>query len=93
MPHLRMQIALIQPELLLVLGKVAAHALLGLSDAMTKMRGTIHRYENIPAVVTYHPAALLRNPEWKRPTWEDIQKLRALYDQRVGDKKQWKAQK
>lgn len=92
-PHLEKQIALINPSIILVLGRVAAHNLLGLSDPMTKMRGQTYLYRDIPVIVTYHPAALLRNPEWKRPTWSDVQRVRLLYDKRVGDKPKWKPQK
>ena len=45
---------------------------------MTSLRGSIHDYQGIPMVVTYHPAALLRNPEWKKATWEDVQQLARL---------------
>ena len=41
---------------------------------------TVHRYYGVPLVVTYHPAALLRNPSWKRPTWEDVQLARRILD-------------
>jgi DNA polymerase len=44
------------------------------------MRGKVHDYRGIPLMVTYHPAALLRNPAWKVPTWEDVQQLRKIYD-------------
>jgi DNA polymerase len=41
----------------------------------------VHDYRGIPLMVTYHPAALLRNPNWKRPAWEDVQQFRKLYDE------------
>lgn len=44
------------------------------------MRSTFHPFFGIQVMVTYHPAALLRNPNWKRPTWEDVQLLRQAYD-------------
>ena len=49
-----------------------------------KLRGSVHRYYGIPLVVTYHPAALLRNPAWKRPTWEDVQLARRVLDRAPG---------
>jgi DNA polymerase len=49
--------------------------------SMASLRGRIHRYEGVPLVATYHPAALLRNPALKRPTWEDVQLLRKVYDE------------
>jgi DNA polymerase len=58
--------------------------LLKSSSSLTKMRTQVHDYHGIPMVATYHPAALLRNPNWKRPAWEDVQKLRALYDELGG---------
>ena len=45
-----------------------------------KLRGQVHRYYGVPLIVTYHPAALLRNPSWKRPTWEDVQLARRILD-------------
>jgi DNA polymerase len=89
LPALRRQIAIIQPRLLLALGRVAAQHLLGTQAPLSRLRGTVHRVDGIPCLVTFHPAALLRNPEWKRPTWEDVQHLRQLYDELVGDKPGW----
>ncbi|MFQ5751385.1 MAG: uracil-DNA glycosylase [bacterium] len=86
LPYLKKQIALIKPKLILALGRVAAQNLLDRSEALGKLRGAIYKYDDIPVVVTYHPAALLRNPQWKRNAWEDVQKLRKIYDQEVGEK-------
>ena len=86
LPYLEKQIELVQPRLILALGKVAAQGLLGVTDAIGRLRGQVHRWREIPVVVTYHPAALLRNPQWKRATWEDVKRLRQLYDETVGDK-------
>jgi uracil-DNA glycosylase len=74
LPLLKRQIQVIAPRLLLLLGRVAAHALLGSADSIAKLRGTTHTYEGIPAIVTYHPAAILRNPEYRGPTESDLQK-------------------
>jgi DNA polymerase len=82
-PYLLKQLDILQPKLICALGRHAAHTLLGTSDSLKRMRESVHDYHGIPTMVTYHPAALLRNPQWKRPTWEDVQKLRALYDQLV----------
>ncbi|MGH9422621.1 MAG: uracil-DNA glycosylase, partial [Thermoanaerobaculia bacterium] len=62
----------------------AAQTLLNTKDGIGKLRGQIHRYHGIPVVVTYHPAALLRNPSWKRPTWEDVQLARRILDSAPG---------
>jgi DNA polymerase len=82
-PYLHRQLALLQPKIMLALGRIAAQTLLRSNDSLTKLRESVHEYQGIPLVVTYHPAALLRNPNWKRPTWEDVQKFRALYDEIV----------
>ncbi len=80
-PYLKMQLQLIKPKLILALGKFAADTLLNLRQPLTKMRGNIHMYNGIKTMVTFHPAALLRNPQWKRPTWEDMKQFRKLYDE------------
>lgn len=80
-PYLHKQLALLQPKVMLALGRIAAQTLLRTNDSLTKLRASVHSYQGVPLMVTYHPAALLRNPNWKRPTWEDVQKFRALYDE------------
>jgi len=80
-PHLWKQLELIRPRLILCLGRVAAQALLKTSESLTSLRGKVHDYRGTKLMVTYHPAALLRNPNWKRPTWEDVQKVRKLHDE------------
>lgn len=74
--YLDRQIALVRPKLLVALGKVAASALLGNEGPIGQVRGRWHTVQGIPAMVTYPPAALLRNPALKRPTWEDMQQVR-----------------
>lgn len=80
-PYLNKQIELIKPRLILALGLTAAQGLLKKRDSLTKMRGNVYDYKGIKTMVTYHPAALLRNPNWKRGCWEDVQKFRKLYDE------------
>ena len=82
-PYLRKQIALVKPKVILALGLTAAENLLGTSESLGRLRGRILQYEGTPLMVTYHPAALLRNPNWKRPTWEDVQAVRKLHDELV----------
>lgn len=82
-PYLRKQIALVRPKLILCLGLTAAENLLQTNESLGKLRGRVLQYEGIPLMVTYHPAALLRNPNWKRPTWEDVQAARKLHDELV----------
>lgn len=81
LPHLYKQIELINPKVILCLGKVAANALLKNKLALTQMRGEVYLLNNVKTMVTYHPAALLRNPNWKKGCWEDVQKFRKLYDE------------
>ncbi|MBI3283504.1 MAG: uracil-DNA glycosylase [Burkholderiales bacterium] len=74
LPYLQRQIALIQPQVIVALGKTAAVSLLGL-DAGTplgQLRGTVHRYRQWPVIVTYHPAYLLRKPAVKAEAWADL---------------------
>ncbi len=80
-PYLLRQIELVQPKVILALGTFAAQTLLETKTSIGKLRGQIHRYHGVPLIVTYHPAALLRNPSWKRPTWEDVQLARRILDQ------------
>ncbi len=78
LPYLHRQIALVKPKVLLALGGTAAEHLLGVKQSLGALRGQVHRYGEIPLIVTYHPAALLRNPNWKKPTWEDVRVARQL---------------
>ncbi len=79
-PYLWKQIELLHPVAILCVGRIAGQTLLKTTRGLGELRGTVHSYQGIPMMVTYHPAALLRNPNWKRPTWEDVQQFRALYD-------------
>lgn len=83
-PYLLQQLALLKPRVILALGTFAAQTLLQTSLPISKLRGQIHRYHGVPLIVTYHPAALLRNPNWKRPTWEDVQLARRIFDNAPG---------
>jgi len=74
--YLERQIALIRPRLLVALGRIAAQTLLGNDLPIGRMRGQWFEVLGVPLMVTYHPAALLRNPALKRPTWEDMQQVR-----------------
>lgn len=80
-PYLSKQIELIKPKFIICLGRIAAQWLLKTSDSLTAMRQKVHNYQGAKLIVTYHPAALLRNPNWKRPTWEDMQLFQKLYNQ------------
>ena len=80
-PFLRRQVELIRPRVILALGRFAAQTLLQSSAGIGALRGRVHRYQGIPLIVTYHPAATLRNDEWKRPLWEDMKLARRLLDE------------
>ena len=84
LPILHRQIALVQPKVILAVGKSAGNGLLGRQSSLGNLRGKAHDFHGLPLYVTYHPAALLRNEQWKRPTWEDVKLMRTHYDQLVG---------
>lgn len=85
LPFLLRQIDLVDPKLILSLGKVSAQTLLKKNTSLSKMRGQFHPFrDKYELLATYHPAALLRHPKWKRPTWKDVQKLRKRYDELKG---------
>lgn len=79
-PYLRRQIELVSPRVIVAAGRVAAQNLLGTSAPIGRLRGGTHVYPGaeIPVVVTYHPAYLLRSPGEKRKSWEDLKRVRAL---------------
>jgi uracil-DNA glycosylase family 4 len=79
-PYLKRQIEIVQPRIICTLGRISTQALLKTSAPMRALRGMLHEYAGIPLIATYHPAALLRNPQWKRGTWEDMKWLRSEYD-------------
>ncbi len=83
MPYLKKQLELIKPKLILCLGLTAARGLLKKRDSLGNLRGKIFEFEDAKIMVTYHSAALLRNPHWKKDCWEDLKKFRKLYDEVV----------
>ena len=85
-PYLIEQIKLIQPKLICALGRISAQALLKTNLPLNRLRGRFHDYQGIKFLVTYHPAALLRYPQFKKDTWEDVKLLRAEYDKMIGDR-------
>ncbi|WP_019624562.1 uracil-DNA glycosylase [Thioalkalivibrio thiocyanoxidans] len=74
---LNRQIALVQPEVIVALGRIAAQHLLETDQPLGRLRGSLHRYREVPLVVTYHPAYLLRKPQDKAKAWQDLQRARA----------------
>lgn len=83
LPYLVRQIALLQPKIMLAVGRIAAHNLLATDVPLGRLRGHVHRFGelNTPLVVTYHPAYLLRTPADKRKAWEDLKFARSVYQQ------------
>ncbi len=83
LPYLHRQIEQVRPRLLLAVGRIAAQNLLGTDAPLGRLRGKVHRFgaDNVPLVVTYHPAYLLRSPADKRKAWEDLQFARATFAQ------------
>ena len=79
-PYLTRQLALVKPKVILALGTFAAQTLLNTTTSLGKLRGQVHWYQGAPLIVTYHPAALLRNESWKRPAWDDVKLARKILD-------------
>ena len=79
-PYLEQQIEAVQPQMIVALGRSAALFLTGQESSMKRMRGESHHYKGIPVVVTYHPAFLLRQPQYKADCWQDLQQVIAALD-------------
>ncbi len=83
-PYLFKQLELIKPKFILAVGASAAQTLLKSKEPLGKLRGKFFDFHysgaNARLLVTYHPAALLRNPNWKRPTWDDVKLFKQEYD-------------
>ena len=79
-PYLERQLELIAPVVICTLGRFAAQTLLETTESIGRLRGRVFDRYGAAVVPTYHPAALLRNPQWKRPTWEDLKLVRKLCD-------------
>jgi uracil-DNA glycosylase family 4 len=80
LPYLKKQVELINPKFILCLGLTAAKGLLKKKESLGKLRQNVFEYAGAKVIVSYHPAALLRNPHWKKDSWEDLKKLRKMYD-------------
>lgn len=78
--YLHRQLELIEPRVLLAVGKFAAQTLAGSEERIGKLRGRVHAYRGIPLVATYHPAYLLRSPQWMRAAWKDFQLVREVLE-------------
>ena len=80
MPWLLGQLQIVKPKVILILGKVAANTIFDNKLSLGAMRGKVTRWKEFDCFITYHPAALLRNPEWKKGCWEDIQLMMGHYE-------------
>jgi len=80
MPYLDRQIEILKPKAFLAVGRIPAQALLGVKDGIGKLRGRRYEYKGVPLVATYHPSALLRDDNYKRPAWEDLKLLKSILD-------------
>ncbi|HEU4626327.1 MAG TPA: uracil-DNA glycosylase [Steroidobacteraceae bacterium] len=87
MPYLSRQIALLQPKLMLAVGRIAAQTLLATDLSLSRLRGQVHTFGelNTPLIVTYHPAYLLRTPADKRKAWEDLKFARSVFRRLAGE--------
>lgn len=79
LPHLLRQVELVRPQLILLMGRFAAHAMLETDASIASLRGRVHRVANLPAIVTYHPAYLLRTPQDKAKSWQDLLLARSIW--------------
>jgi uracil-DNA glycosylase len=82
-PFLRRQVALVQPKIIVAMGRFAVQSLLQTQESIGRLRGRAHRYQGVPVVVTYHPAYLLRNPLDKAKSWDDLCLARELMAQQA----------
>jgi len=76
--YLHHQLSLIKPKILVALGRVAGQNLLKRESSLSALREQVHSYKETPLIVTYHPAALLRNPRWKQNSWQDFKKIKKI---------------
>ncbi|MCG8479963.1 MAG: uracil-DNA glycosylase [Spirochaetales bacterium] len=75
-PYLDEQLALVRPRLIVTVGRISTRLLTGSSEGITRIHGSFFRHRGLPLIPTFHPAAVLRNPDWRRPVWEDLKRVR-----------------
>jgi len=83
-PYLHKQLDIIRPKILLALGRVSGQNLIKQEASLSAMRNQDYNYNSTPLIVTYHPAALLRNPRWKENSWQDLKKVKKILDVQAG---------
>jgi DNA polymerase len=79
LPYLERQIELIRPKTILTLGRISTQILLNTTEGLGKLRKKVYTFKNIPLLPTYHPSAVLRNPDLRRAVWEDLKRLKELF--------------
>ncbi|RKX77997.1 MAG: uracil-DNA glycosylase [Spirochaetes bacterium] len=83
LPFLLRQIELIKPKVILTAGRISSRILTGEELGMGKLRGKVYNFRGIPLIPTYHPSAVLRNSELRRPVWDDLKRLKSLLENHV----------
>lgn len=79
LPYLERQISLIRPKTILCLGRISARILSGRQQSMARLRGATFEYLGVPCIPTYHPSAVLRNPDLRKPVWEDLKRVKTVF--------------
>lgn len=80
MPFLERQVDILRPKVILTLGRISGQLLTGRQQSLGSLRGQTFSYRGVPVIPTYHPSGVLRNPQYRRPVWEDLQRLRDFLD-------------
>ena len=80
LPYLERQLDLIRPYAILSVGRISTHILTGAEEGIGRLHGRDFTYRGIPLIPTYHPSGVLRNPQFRKPVWEDLKKLKRLID-------------
>ena len=81
--HLLQQIALLQPKLILTVGRISTQTLLNKKEALSRLRGNTYHYHDIPVIATYHPAYLLRSPREKNKAYKDLLRAQAFLQNEI----------
>ena len=79
--YLKRQLDLIQPRAILTLGRISTHILTETTEGIGKLHGRVFQFRGVPLIPTYHPSAVLRNPVYRKPVWDDLQKLQRIIEQ------------
>ncbi len=80
MPFLKRQLDLIQPRVILTLGRISTHILTDTTEGIGKLHGRVFHFRGVPLIPTYHPSGVLRNPVYRKPVWDDLQKVQRIIE-------------